>query len=459
MTCTIEIHDSALTALADGQILAEVPGFAIVQPRELLIGAEAARQRRTFPRQAVSGFWSRLSMEELPVTGARARTWADLGYAQLTELWRQAVATGSDPGPVVFAVPPQFGRERLAILLGIAEHCPFDVIGLVDQVVALTAGAAAPLPTTVIDVSLHHAHCVAVDAAPEIACQHVQVHAECGSLAVQSAWAAHIADQFVRETRYDPLHDGVSEQQLYEHLDAWQAALEEVPTLPVELNRNNTAYQVVLDRSALIAADQDRWRPIVSQLGVDEPIVLTERAAGTPGLKSALGDRPTTIATPLDLARGVLRNMDRVTRKTEDGGYVLVSTLPADASHAIESANQHTRIDRRTPGDPAPKPLAASNNPTHLLVGSKAWVLDGEVLHVGRNGGSGRWAAATGLPGHLCDLVRVGDTVELRNVHPAGTLINGVLVTGRHAIAAGDRIVAPETGVELLAIEVEQGIG
>ncbi|RME98987.1 MAG: hypothetical protein D6773_13600, partial [Alphaproteobacteria bacterium] len=214
MPCTIEIHDTALTALADGRVLAEVGGFAIVQPRDLLIGSEADKQRRTFPRQAVSGFWSRLSMEELPVTGARARTWADLGYVQLTELWRQALTAHGDPGPVIFAVPPQFGRERLAILLGIAEHCPFEVIGLIDQVVALIAGAAPPLPATVIDVSLHHAQAVRVEAAPEIVCQQVQLHAECGSLAVQNAWAAHIADQFVRETRYDPLHDGVSEQQL-----------------------------------------------------------------------------------------------------------------------------------------------------------------------------------------------------------------------------------------------------
>ncbi len=324
---------------------------------------------------------------------------------------------------------------------------------------AMAAGAEVILPATVIDVSLHHALAATLDAAPGIHCSRVQTYADCGRLAVQTAWAAHIADQFVRETRYDPLHDGVSEQQLYEQLEAWQARLDEHESLTVELTRNGTAYQVVLDRSALITADRARWQPLLAHLADDPRVLLTTRAVTTPGLQAALADHAAGTLDPADVARGVEANIDVVTRnsRTDDGGYRLIDELPYHRAAAESAAPRRSRRSGPQAGAPSHHG-PAGNRATHLLAGSKAWAITEEVLHVGRNGGGGRWAELTGLPAHLCDLQRVGGVVELRNVHPSGTLINGVLVTDRHAVAAGDRIIAPETGVELLAIEVEPGV-
>ena len=44
-----------------------------------------------------------------------------------------------------------------------------------------------------------------------------------GWLALQQAWTDRVASEFVRRTRYDPLHEAASEQRLWDALPGWLA--------------------------------------------------------------------------------------------------------------------------------------------------------------------------------------------------------------------------------------------
>ena len=304
-----------------------------MRPRELLLGKDAEALRRLHPRQVVSGIWSHLSMQALPVTGFRANTWADLGFAQLGLAWDEARAADPAIEAAIVMVPPGFGRERLAVLLGVAEHCEFQVAGLVDGVVAaLAAEPPSAMPALVVDVGQVSATAspVELDASDELRTSTPVEFAECGLLAMQHSWVAHIADQFVRETRYDPLHDAATEQQLYSQLPAWQAALRETPNVEVEVHNGSTRYRVVLDRATLLSADRDRWQPLLEHVRDSPAVILTDRAARTMGLAEALtaaGIASQTLDATAS-ARGAVLHAERICRRPADGGYALIATLP-----------------------------------------------------------------------------------------------------------------------------------
>jgi hypothetical protein len=60
-------------------------------------------------------------------------------------------------GDVIFAVPGNFTRQQLAILLGLVNHTPFKAGGVVNSAVAAAALAAEASNIIYIDLQLHQA--------------------------------------------------------------------------------------------------------------------------------------------------------------------------------------------------------------------------------------------------------------------------------------------------------------
>ena len=53
----------------------------------------------------------------------------------------------------------------------------------------------------------------------------VEVSTRVSRRALDAVWAHTIAETFVRRTRFDPLHDGASEQRMFDALPGWLARL------------------------------------------------------------------------------------------------------------------------------------------------------------------------------------------------------------------------------------------
>ena len=56
---------------------------------------------------------------------------------------------------VIFAVPGNFSRQQLAILLGLAHQSPFTTVVVVDSALAATATAAQSEHIVFADIQLH----------------------------------------------------------------------------------------------------------------------------------------------------------------------------------------------------------------------------------------------------------------------------------------------------------------
>src|SRR5688572_31817799 len=141
MTLAVEINDAGIALAADGALLAEEPGIAMLDGAEPVTGAAAARRARLKPVFAENRHWQDLADAPLARPLPGARTLAEVAYAQLVALRR--VAADRDRA-TLFAVPAAYTHEQLALLLGVAREAELEPVGLVDAALAAVARGTRP---------------------------------------------------------------------------------------------------------------------------------------------------------------------------------------------------------------------------------------------------------------------------------------------------------------------------
>ena len=92
MTLALEINDVALVLAGDGEILAEEPGYAMLDGALPETGAAAARRARLKPLFADTRYWQDLGTSPLPRPMPAAATPAEVAYAQLAQFVRPHLA-------------------------------------------------------------------------------------------------------------------------------------------------------------------------------------------------------------------------------------------------------------------------------------------------------------------------------------------------------------------------------
>jgi hypothetical protein len=279
-----------------------------------------------------------------------------------------------------------------------------------------------------------------------------------GWVALQQAWIDLIAGEFVRRTRFDPLHEAAGEQRLWDALPGWLAALQgggpvaiEVPaagaTLAIELTRGDFATAARSFYEALVQVLQ-RARPAGGSLHVR----ASHRWHGLPGFAERLGALRDCEILPLPRGAPALGALafERVLRR-EPGQLALVQRLPVPLAR-----------DRSPIAAPAAR-VPPEDRPTHVVYRGRAWPLGDEPLYVGWAIPAGQ-RALTVAPGPgvsrvHCRLARDADGAWLDDQSTYGTLLNGERAGGRVALRAGDRLGLGHPGVELDLVRVVDGDG
>lgn len=284
-TAVIELHDVTLRC-GTGTQLIEVPGQALVTPQGIVTGAAARARAWLEPQYSFDQYWQQLGTAALPVASRQARHFADLAHAQLLALHQAAGA----PPRVIFAVPGSFGRDQLAVLLGIAKATPFSVVGLVDA-------ALASSHREVADVALHIdllRHCAVLTAlrrnGAEVVRERITVLPELGLNRLHDLWARFIAERFIATHRYDPLHSGRGEQALRDALPGWLATAAQSSELSVVLTGPRGPLPLLLGTAELIAAAEPFYGRLAAAVADANGIarLLAQGPAGLPGLRDRL---------------------------------------------------------------------------------------------------------------------------------------------------------------------------
>ena len=442
----IEVVDAGLVAVRDGAIAAPSPGVALLDATGLVTGREAAAQARLKPVYAFDRFWSDLNTDPLPRQLPQARSRADLAYHHLSRFWTEVAQAGDE---VLLALPATMRPAEAGLLGGIAAAAGIPVAGCVDLAVA--ACAALPACETILhlDLQLHQAVLTELGGTETLHRRRVEVAPRVGLRALQAAWAQLVSEAMVRRTRFDPLHQAVTEQQLHDRMPAWLETLAAADSADLEIDSGAGTFGVTLRREQFVFAVEAYYSQLsdlvdaARRAGESVTLALSDRAAALPSLAercAAMADAEVIVLAPGAAARAAL---DHAAALAAAGAAAWVTALPRSAT---------PRRSRVAPGH------AAGSAPTHVVYGGRAHAIRGEPLAIGVAPAQGRPLA---LPGPLAGVSRTHCTVAeeqgvvyVHDLSRHGTWLNGARVAGRASLAAGDRLRLGTPGVVLELVAV-----
>ena len=447
MPLVIDLNDSDI-GITDGQSHSvRMPGFALLTDQTVqATGESAERCARLHPRRIQTDYWYRLDTETLPNFAPLSR--ADVAASQLRELLAP-FAAGSRQGIIV--VPPYMSRETLGLLQGLCQAVDFKLTALVDAATAATQQHYVDAVPLHVEFGLH---CVWVaklrQASNSSALEDVQILEGSGVLALYDAWVRWFAAEFVRQSRFDPLHSAPSEQALFDALPAWLSSLSDHESRTLSLTVDGSSYAIEVDKVDVVNVVFEHYQRLAdlarAMLASGETPVfqLRDRTTALPGLAELLVTRVggSFVAQEDDsMLRGVLsrlaaigQNPARMVRELPVQGEVVGVISDEGPAHGV---------------------------PTHILLGENAYPLSAEPVVIGGGGAPGltRYLSIegglAGVSSIHCEVSLEGSQCLLMDRSRYGTFLNGSRINGSATLRAGDTIRVGTPGQELYLIREE----
>ena len=446
-------NDAAISVLDGERILYREPGFALLEEDKLTSGNAAFAMSRMKPRHIQNAYWSNLQNVALTDQRFRHLTSADLASRQLEQIWA-AVAGHGDR--LVVAVPAYMNTGNLALLLGIAAELGIPVVALVDAAVAATRREYRDAVPVHVDLSLHSTLLTRIAQPGLVQVERTEVIEDSGLLALHDAWIRVIAEAFVQQSRFDPLHTAETEQALHSQLASWIGSASADNIVTMSLEYRGVSHAAEIESLQLIAAAAPVYQRIVSRLRAlyraDETpaIQLSDRVAAMPGLADMLVARvggQVFLQEPGATARGLIARCRDM--QVAEGGVSLLRQLPWDQA-AISVQRSPSAVH--------------SGRPTHVLFNSIAYEINGEPLSLGSQPEvDSRWidlqSSMPGVSRRHCVLQSENGQCVLRDFSRYGTFLNGHQIDGSAVLQVGDQIRLGTPGFELSLITVEHANG
>jgi hypothetical protein len=409
----LHLNDAGLL-LTDGErILCREPGFALLEDDAIVMGREAWAVASLKPRRIQNHYWAELSTRPLTDRRFQHLTAADL-------------------------------------LLGIAMDLEIPVVGMVDAAVAATRREYVNAVPVHVDLSLRSAMLTRLLQDGQSQLERTAVIEESGMLDLYDIWLRVIAETFVQQSRFDPLHTAETEQVLQDSILDWLGLAMTRPSVPMEVEYRGITHQAQIESLELVSAAAPVYQNIVSNLralyraGETPALQLSDRAARMPGLADTLRARvggEVFVLEPGATGRGLAR---RWSEQRSGSTVTLVRHLPWDQSRIT------VELDAADGGA----------LPTHVLLSDRATPVGSEALVLGTQPADGeRWLDlgqdVAGASRRHCEIVVANGQCVVTDRSRYGTFLNGHRIDGSAALQSGDVIRVGTPGVELRMIRVE----
>jgi hypothetical protein len=214
------LNDAGILITDGDRILCREPGIALLEDDELITGRAAWANASLKPRRIQNRYWAEMKTDALPDQRFAHLTPADLVSRQLEALWQRVASPGDT---LALAIPAYMQNEHLGLLLGIALDLEIPVAAMVDAAVAATRREYAGAVPVHVDLSLHTAMVTRLSQDGQAQYERGVVVDEAGMLDLYDIWLRVIAETFVQQSRFDPLHTAETEQVLQDNMLDWLA--------------------------------------------------------------------------------------------------------------------------------------------------------------------------------------------------------------------------------------------
>jgi hypothetical protein len=460
----LELSDAGILAVgSDAARLLELdgpekesPGYALAEKNQFTVGKAAEKKAHLFPRLVISHFWDQLNTEALDHPGPYTQqNHAELAYAHLERIWQNIKLHGDE---MIMAVPGFYNRDQLSLLLGIAHELSLPIRGYIPIALAASDRPRQQGALFHLDIHLHRAEIIFLKQGEYLTCEDSASLAEKGLAYLHREWVETIAAEFVRSTRFDPLHQAVSEQELFDRLPAVLEQLQKHASVDFEMAGGSTAYRITLSRELFVKKSEqviaDIQRFIKKTLDKHEirnyPVIvqLTHRVAHLPGFKEILAEHYHAQLIPLPpgaAAFGTLKLWKQLVPQKSDGG---ISFFTSREWQPMANANMEKsqNLGQQT------------GRPTHLLYRNLAYPLSEKPLLIGLEVGSDKTGIQikgqiAGVSRKHCSVAIRGNEVVLKDFSKYGTFVDEARVKGSIALQLGQfiRVGTPGEKLQLIA--------
>lgn len=385
----VELNDSGLICHYEGQKIIS-PGYALLTKKGVTTGEEARARAWLDPQKSFNQYWHQLSMAPLGIAHSHARHHADLAYAQLQQLLEQLSQAASKKiasSPLIFSVPGNFSHQQLSIVLGLAKACGHETNALVDNALcALACGdqqyALNTGPLVHLDILLHNALLTtfkySLDTANKasISRQAVLPLNGLGLKHFEDRWVQAIANRFIKEYRYDPLHTAAGEQTLRNQLPEWLTSLRNDNEIVIHLPTAKGELQLSLLREDFIEANRDIIETLTHAVSkalsgkedsshqASDCLFISHRIAALPGILQHLPNA--SCLSSDNVIKACLSHDKNIIHP--NGEVSLITSLPLEKKH---SPNTGTSQERSVEPQFAAK-VISTTEATHLLYRHRA---------------------------------------------------------------------------------------
>ena len=347
----LDINDIEIT-VADGEaVVFREPGIAVVDERETVFGTAALGRSRLEPRLTHDQFWQKMNADPVNPPGRGIRNQADLVYNHMLAI-KEALGIGAD-SEIAVSVPSNVTSDQLSLLLGIANEAKLKVTHFIDSAVGAASSIRLPETCVLVDIAWHRAILTQLAVGEEVSRQGISESQTLGLASLLEGWIDVVADNFVRQTRFDPLRIAATEQQVFDQVLAHVTSQSSDSTVVVE--HAGQSRSVDIDSTMLATKSSARFEAFGEALGPPTTLIATPRVGRLPGCVEFLESSGHRVLVLDDAAAvaALARNANAVTQGEE--------------VQFIRRVRSEGQIAETTAATAVPRGV-----PTHLLCGSTA---------------------------------------------------------------------------------------
>ena len=419
----VDVLDLSVRAGLGTEIKYAEPAYALLDNSGTpQLGNPAQASARSQPSRIQNRYFAELTTEPLAVKNSGIRHHADLVWHQLSQI--KNLANGND---WVICLPSDFSQEQMALLSGICQSLGLEVEALINRGLAQIAGNSENGHITHMELQLHQLVIsqYRVNQSQLELTEHERISGF-GYLRLLDRQLHLLRDRFIESSRFDPLHSGATEQQLFDQLIGLSGDRQDREFV---IDTPNKSYRVQVPVQELAQITQNFISEIRDIRTSSDTCLWDPAFSQLPGFSTVSGEKLLPANSTFDGA--ALLSAQR----HESDGIVYISSI--NVTQSIDPAPAAAMVPAAKSAPEPLQPMPAANA-----------LVDGGIVF--RSSELEALETRESLSGIIFDLN--SGSLKIEGIQPQ-ILINNVPAAEDQQLFANDRL-SFQQGSELLAVKL-----